>query len=234
MKLTLLTCAALAALFAGSTSAHADAASQYSFHVTTATANGQAATRAAKQKALSLVAADSNFQTLANKHISDTAAQLRLSNASQQMRTTLTNSKAALASKTSTLTVSDQKASAAALQSAYKSALMSNAVVGTAGNTISYKSADGSMQSASFVLSAPTIAIVTAGTTETSLRGLGGFWKGQIAADKAALVGSYDVYYISALSQALSTDKLGCNAFNGYYSTDGASSPTFTTAGCSP
>jgi len=232
MKSVLFTCSALAALIVGTTSVNAGAPSQFAAHVTASTAKGQAVVAAASKKALALVAADTNFSTLATKKIADTNAQLKLSNASQQMRTALTASKAALASKTSTLTVADKNASAALLQKAYQSALSTNAVVGTAGNTISYKSADGSMQSASFVLSSATAAVVTVGTTATSLTGLGAFWKQQIAADTAAIKGSYDVYYMSALSQVLSTDKLGCNAFNGYYSTDGASPPTFTKAGC--
>ena len=232
MKSTLFTCAALAALVVGATSVHAGAPSQFSFHVTTATARGQAVIVSSNKKALALVAADSNFAALANKKIADTAAQLRLSNASQQMRTALNATKAALASKDSTLTVSDKNASAAALQRAYQSALTSNAVVGTAGNTIAYKSGDGSMQTASFVRSSATAAVVTAGTSETSLKGLSSFWKKSIEADTAALRGAYDIFYMTALSQVLSTDKIGCNAFNGYYSSDGASTPTFTKSGC--
>ncbi len=88
------------------------------------------------------------------------------------------------------------------------------------------------MQTASFVLSSATAAVVTAGTSETSLKGLSSFWKKSIEADTAALRGAYDIFYMTALSQVLSTDKIGCNAFNGYYSSDGASTPTFTKSGC--
>lgn len=232
MKTTLLTCAALAVLIAGTTSVNAGAPSQFQAHVATGTAIGQAAVRAANKTALRLVAADTNFSTLAKKKVADTSAQLALSNSSQKMRTTLMTSKAALSASGSTLTVADQKASAAALQSAYKSALISNAITGTAGNSISYKGADGGMQSISFVLPSNVVSVVTAGTPATSLTGLSTFWKQQLAADSAALKGSYDVYFISAFSQALSVDKVGCNAFNGYYSTDGAATPTFAKAGC--
>jgi len=232
MKSTLFACAALAALMAGTTSVNAGAPSQFAGSVTAATAKGQATVSMASKKAQALVAADSAFAALAKQKIADTDAQLKLGNAAQAMRTYLNNTKAALGSKTSTLTVADRDASSALLQKAYQSALTSNAVVGTVGNTISYKSGDGSMQSASFMLSAPTIAVVTAGTTATSLTGLGNYWKQRIAADNVAINGSYNVYYMTALSQVLSTDKLGCNAFTGYYSSDGASTPSFVKSGC--
>lgn len=232
MKTALFTCVAMAALIGGTASVNAGAPSQFQAHVTAGTAKGQAAVAAASKKALALVAADTNFSTLAKKKIADTNAQLVLSSSGQKLRTLLNKSKAELAAKDSTLTVADQKASAAALQTAYKSALTANAVSSTVGNTISYKGADGGMRDALFVMTPSAASIVTAGTTATSLTGLSTFWKQQVAADTAALKGSYDVYYISALSQVLSADKIGCNAFNGYYSTDGATPPTFAKAGC--
>ena len=233
MKKVLFAVVAVSAVVAGTVGASASSVSQFSAHLAAGTAIGQAAISAASKMALSLLGADTGFSSAANKKIADTAVQQKLTNDSQKLRSTLNADKAALKSKTSTLTVADQMASAMALQAAYKSALTSNAIASTPGNTVSYKAADGSTQSASFVLPTADVAAITAGSTATSLTGLSAYWKQAIAADSAAIKGNYDVYFMTAFSQALSANKIGCNAFNGYYSTDGATVPTFTKAGCS-
>lgn len=196
--------------------------------------SGQAAVRNATKRALTALSADAGFKAYVSKSVGDNAILGAAISDGQKLSTQLNKELSALKSKSSGLTPADQMAAATSLKAAYLAAQTGDATQATLGNTTTIANADGQggTHEVSFVLPSGDVAALTTGNSQTSIKGIQKYWIGTVAANNAGIVNQYSTYFVTAFSAALSADKVGCNAFTGYYSSDGASSPTYSKAGC--
>ena len=234
IKVAVLALAAVvSATVAGIGVADAGTANQTTNLLNKASFSGQAAVRNATKRALSALSADAGFKAYASKSIGDNAVLTAAVTDGQKLTSQLNRELIALKSSTSTLSPSDQRAAATSLKAAYLAAVTGDATQSTANNTTTINNADGQgTHEVSFVLPSGDIAALTTGNSQTSVKGIQKYWQNAVSADNAGIVNQYSTYFVTAFSAALSADKVGCNAFSGYYSSDGASSPTYTKAGC--